>query len=150
MNARSIVARLDEQVEQAVEHGDVGARAAGARWTSRLGAVGVARGSTTTSFGGFGPARRSRTRTQSTVCGRGHVVADQEQAVGHVEVGVRAGLAVARRTSRISAGAAVAVQSRVLPSMCGVPMPALAMTRERVILLEEELAGVVEADGPPA
>src|SRR5437868_11020359 len=39
----------------------------GARWTSASRAVGVRRGSTTTSAGDFGPARRSSTRAHMTV-----------------------------------------------------------------------------------
>ena len=50
----------------------------------------------------------------------------------------------------ISAIAAVAVHSRVLPSTWAVPMPGLGDDGERVVLLEEQLAGVVEADRDPA
>ena len=53
------------------------------------------------------------------------------------------------RSVAFSAAAAVAVHSRVLPSMCGVPMPALPITRERVVLLEEQLAARVEPEATP-
>ena len=145
MNVAVDVPACDEQVEQAVHAAatfvptrgrevDVGLRAPSA----------VRRGSMTISFGGFGPARRSRTRIHEHRLGLGDVVADEEQAVGDVEVGVASTAGRRSRTSPAGPATAVAVQSRVLPSTWLVPRPAWAMTREGVILLEEQLAGVVE------
>ena len=80
----------------------------GARGTSASFAVAVARRSTTTSFGGFGPRRRSRMHDPEHSLLRGDVVTDVEDGVGRVEVGIRAGLAVRAEVS-FRAAAAVAV-----------------------------------------
>ena len=77
--------------------------------------------------------------------GLGDVVAEQGDDVGVVDVGVRAGLPSQPKVS-LSASAAVAVHSRVLPSTWLVPIAALRDHGERVVLLEEQLAGRVEAE----
>jgi hypothetical protein len=56
----------------------------------------------------------------------GHIVTEEEDRVTLVNVGVAAGLPVRPEASFMDT-AAVAVCSRVLPSMCGVPRPALPM-----------------------
>ena len=108
---------------------------------------GVGRGSTTISCGGFGPRRRSSIRLQSTDLRFGNVMAVEGDRVGVVDVGVAAGLAVGaeaglqRGGGRGGAEAGVAVHVRGADA--GLPDHG-----ERVVLLEEELAGGVEADRP--
>ena len=66
----------------------------GARWTSASLAVAVVRGSTTTSFGGFRPAAAVEDARPEHRLLRGDVVAEMEDGLGRVEIGVGAGLPV--------------------------------------------------------
>ena len=99
----------------------------GARWTSASRATGVGRGSTASSRGGSAPARRSSIRAHSTVWVSAtlwpHRAIASQWSTSVYEPGCPS---VPNDT--FNAVAAVAVHSRVLPSMCGVPIPALPIT----------------------
>ena len=101
-------------------------------------ASGVRRGSTHDEPGRVAPAPAIEHARPEHRLRRRDVVADSEDGVAFVDISVGAGLAV-RAEALLEPAAAVAVQSRVLPSMCGVPMPALPINAERVVLLQEEL-----------
>jgi hypothetical protein len=96
----------------------------GDRWTDALSADAVVRGSTTTMRGGLGPASRSNMRIHMTVCCDAGLWPTMNSA-SVVSMSLRLpGWPSAPKLSR-NAADAVAVHSRVLPSMCGVPSPAL-------------------------
>ena len=104
-----------------------------------------AAGRRTMSLGGSGPARRSSIRIHSTVCVSATLCPNEREGVGVVDVGVGAGLAVAaeRLLERLRRGRGA--QPRVAVEVVGADAGA-GDDRERVVLLEEQLAARVEAD----
>ncbi len=99
----------------------------GARCTSAAAATGVRRGSTQTTAGGFGPARRSRTRLHNTVWVSAmlwpYSAMTSAWSMSVYEPGWPS-----QANDSLSEAAAVAVHSRVLPSMWLVPIPPWPMT----------------------
>ena len=109
-------------------------------------AVGVARGSTTMRRGGFGPRLRSRMRDHRDSLREGDVVPDVEDGIGQVEVRVRAGVTVGAERLDQGVRGGGGAEARVAVHVWRAD-PAVAHDGEGVVLFEEELAGVVEADG---
>ena len=97
-----------------------------ARCTSASRATGVWRGSTTSIAAGW-PAAPVKDAQPEDGLGLRHIVPKRKMVSAVIDIGVGARLAV-EPNDCFSAAAAVAVQSRVLPSMWGVPMPALPIT----------------------
>jgi hypothetical protein len=98
-----------------------------ARWTSASRATGVSRGSTHSSAGGSEPRRRSSIRIHNTACVSATLWPNSASASQWSTSVYEAGCP-SLPNDALSAAAAVAVHSRVLPSMCGVPMPAFPIT----------------------
>jgi hypothetical protein len=81
--------------------------------------------------------------------GLGHVVADQEQGVGLVDIGVGGGLAVAAETLLEGLGGGGRAQPGVAVQV-RAGQAGLHQDAEGVVLLQEQLAAVVDPDPPAA